>query len=56
MNTVLSIYIHLWLYSPLLDLGLFLSFLIVYTVSKIPRTRDQPVARRYLHTNNTNPE
>jgi hypothetical protein len=32
--------IYLWLYSPLLDLDRFSSFLILYTVG-----RDQPVAR-----------
>jgi hypothetical protein len=34
----------LWLYSPL-ELGRFFSFLILYTVSRTPRTGDQPVAR-----------
>jgi hypothetical protein len=28
--------IYLWLYSPLLDLGCFFSFLILYTVSRTP--------------------
>jgi hypothetical protein len=37
--------IHLWLYSPLLDLGKFLSFLIFYTDGRTPWTGDQPVAR-----------
>jgi hypothetical protein len=40
--------IYLWLYSPLLDLGHFFSFLI-YTVSRTSWTRDQPVVRP-LHT------
>jgi hypothetical protein len=35
----------LWLYSPLLGLGRFLSFLIIYTVGRPPWTGDQPVAR-----------
>jgi hypothetical protein len=38
--------IYLWLYSPLLDLGRFSVFcLIFYTVSRTPWTGDQPVAR-----------
>jgi hypothetical protein len=37
--------IYLWLYSPLLDLGRFFSFLILYTVGRTPSTGDQPVAR-----------
>jgi hypothetical protein len=37
--------IYLWLYSPLLDLGRFFSFLIFYTVGRTPWTGDQPVAR-----------
>jgi hypothetical protein len=41
--------ISLWLFTPL-DLGCFLSFLILYTVRKIPWTRDQPSQGRYLHT------
>jgi hypothetical protein len=43
----LSIYlsIYLWLYSPLLDLGRFFSFLIPYTDGRTPWTGDQPVAR-----------
>jgi hypothetical protein len=36
--------ICLWLYSPLLDLGRFFSFLILYTVGRTPWTGDQPVA------------
>ena len=39
-------FICLWLYSLLLNLGRFLSFLIRYTFSRIPSTGDQPVARR----------
>jgi hypothetical protein len=43
----LSIYlfIYLWLYSPLLDLGHFFSFLTFYTVGRTPWMEDQPVAR-----------
>jgi hypothetical protein len=36
---------NLWLYSPLLDLCRFFSFLIFYTVGRIPWTGDHPVAR-----------
>jgi hypothetical protein len=35
----------LWLYSPLLGLGRFFSFLILYIVGRTPWTWDQPVAR-----------
>jgi hypothetical protein len=35
----------LWLYNPLLGLGSFFSFLILYTVGRTPWTGDQPVAR-----------
>jgi hypothetical protein len=34
----------IWLCSPLLDLGRFFSFFILYTVSRTPWTGDQPVA------------
>jgi hypothetical protein len=46
-SVLLSIYlsIYLWPYSPLLDLGRFFSFLILYTVCMTPWTGDQPVAR-----------
>jgi hypothetical protein len=37
--------IHLWLYSPLLDLGRFFSFVIFYTAGRAPWTGDQSVAR-----------
>jgi hypothetical protein len=37
--------ICLWLCSPLLDLGHFFSFLILYTVDRTPWTGNQPVAR-----------
>jgi hypothetical protein len=32
-------------YSPLLGLGRFFSFLIFYTVGRVPWTGDQPIAR-----------
>jgi hypothetical protein len=38
------------LYSPLLGLGRFLIFLILYKVGRTPLTGDQPVTRPYLHT------
>jgi hypothetical protein len=34
-----------WLYSPLLDLGRFFSFLILFTAFRTPWTGDQPFAR-----------
>jgi hypothetical protein len=37
---------YLWLYSSLLGLGRFFTFLILYTVSRTPWTGDQPVARQ----------
>jgi hypothetical protein len=37
--------IYLWLYSPLLGLRRFFSFLIFYTVGNTPWTEYQPVAR-----------
>jgi hypothetical protein len=36
--------IHLWLYSPLLDLGRFFSFLILYKVGSPPLVGDQRIA------------
>jgi hypothetical protein len=36
---------YLWLYSPLLGLGRFFSFLIFYTVGRTSWTEDQPVVR-----------
>jgi hypothetical protein len=39
------LYIYLRLYSSLLDLGRFFSFLILYTVGRTPWKEDQPVAR-----------
>jgi hypothetical protein len=37
--------IYLWFYSPLLDLGRFFSFLILYTVGRTLRKANQPFAR-----------
>jgi hypothetical protein len=51
-HTELSVkvsFIYLWLYSPLLGLGRFFSFLILYTVGRTPWT-DLPTQ------NNTNTE
>jgi hypothetical protein len=36
---------YLWLYRPLLVLGRFYSFVILYTVGRTPWTGDQPVER-----------
>jgi hypothetical protein len=41
----ITLLIYLWLYSPLLGLGRFFSFLIFYTVGRAPWTGDQPTAR-----------
>jgi hypothetical protein len=41
----IHLFIRQWLYSPLLDLGRFFSFLIFYRVARTPWTGDQPVAR-----------
>jgi hypothetical protein len=51
------VFIYLWLYSPSFGLGLFFSFLILYTVGRTPWTGDQPFARplpthRTTHTQN----
>jgi hypothetical protein len=43
-------FLLLWLYSPLLDLGCFFSFLIIYTVGSTPWMRDQPVQGLYIYT------
>jgi hypothetical protein len=40
--------VSLWLYSPLLDLGRFFSFLILYTVGRTHWTGVQPIARPLL--------
>jgi hypothetical protein len=45
INRILTVGIYLWLYSPLLVLGRFFSFLILYTVGRTPSTGDQPVSR-----------
>jgi hypothetical protein len=45
LSICLSLSVCLWLYSPLLNLGRFFSFLIFYTVCRTPWTEDQPVAR-----------
>jgi hypothetical protein len=37
--------IYLPLYSPFLELGLFIRYLIFYTVGRTPWTGDQPIAR-----------
>jgi hypothetical protein len=44
--------IILWLYSPLLGLGRFFSFLILYTVVRTPWMGHQPVTWP-LHTHRT---
>jgi hypothetical protein len=46
----------LCLYSPLLDFCRFFSFLILYTVGRIPQMGDQPAARPLPTQNNTNTE
>jgi hypothetical protein len=43
--TVNAISVYLWVYSPLLGLGHFFSFLIFYTVGRTPWTGDQLVVR-----------
>jgi hypothetical protein len=40
-----SMEFYLWLYSPLLNLSGFFSFLILHTVGRTPWTGDQPVTR-----------
>jgi hypothetical protein len=42
---LLLLLLLLWLYSPLLGLRHFFSFLILYTVGSTPWTGDQTVAR-----------
>jgi hypothetical protein len=44
-NFKLTDLLHLWLYSPLLDIGRFFNFLIFYIDSRSPWTGDQPVTR-----------
>jgi hypothetical protein len=36
----IALSIYLWLYNPLLDLGRFFSFLILYTVGRTPWAGD----------------
>jgi hypothetical protein len=43
LSVCLSLSVSLWLYSPLLDLGRFFNFLILYTVGRTPWSRDQSV-------------
>jgi hypothetical protein len=45
MISSLILPIYLRLYSPLLGLGCFFSFLIIYTVGRTPWMGDQPVAK-----------
>jgi hypothetical protein len=42
---LLNLFIHQWLYSPLLGHVRFFSFVILYTDCRTPWTGDQPVAR-----------
>jgi hypothetical protein len=44
LSNITSIY--LWLYSPLLNLGRFFSFLIFHTVCRTPWIGDQPISRQ----------
>jgi hypothetical protein len=44
------IHIYLWLYSPLLDLGHFYRFLVLYIVGRTSLTGISPSQNRYLHT------
>jgi hypothetical protein len=45
MHVSILLFLLLWLYSPLLGLGPFFSFLILYTAGRTPWTGDQSVAR-----------
>jgi hypothetical protein len=45
LSLLLLLLLLLLLYSPLLGLGRFFSFLILYTVGRTPWTGDQPFAR-----------
>jgi hypothetical protein len=58
MHSSLCAYLSicLWLYSPLLDLGRFLSFFMLYTVGRTPSTGDHPIARPLSAQDNTNME
>jgi hypothetical protein len=42
---LLSLSIYIYGFTTFVDLGLFFTFLILYTVGRVPWTRDQPVAR-----------
>jgi hypothetical protein len=58
MLLLLLLLLLLLQYSSLLDLGRCFSFLILYTIGRIPLTRDQPVERsltthRITQTQNT---
>jgi hypothetical protein len=53
-RTVLLLLLLLWLYSPLIGLGLFLSFPIKHRFSRTPWTGDEPAARPLLHTGQQN--
>jgi hypothetical protein len=44
-TVVAQLLLLLWLYSPLLGLGRFFSFFILYTFGRSPWTGDQSVAR-----------
>jgi hypothetical protein len=51
------IFIHQWLNSPLLGLGLFFSFAIFFTQTAVLLGQGiSPLQGRYLHTDNTNTE
>jgi hypothetical protein len=45
INKTIYLSIYLWLYSPLLDPGCFVSFSILYEVGRTPWTGNQHVAR-----------
>jgi hypothetical protein len=46
LQNLMSVYLSIYGFTGLLlDLGRFFSFLIVYTIGRIPWTGDQPVAR-----------
>jgi hypothetical protein len=49
MGTKRSVSLPLWLCSPL-DLGRFLSFLILYAVGRTPLTGDQPRRKAVTYT------
>jgi hypothetical protein len=45
MSILNDAFIHQWLYSPLLDRGLFFSFTVLCTVGRTPWTGHQPVTK-----------